>query len=196
MGDDQQSNRSHATEILVRLGQGDQAAAEELLPIVYDELHALARRAMISGSDMTLQTTALLNEAWIRLIESSGRDFDDRGHFLGVASRAMRSILVDRARARGTLKRGSGARVDLDLDATVEQLEDCSTDLVRVDEALASLARADPVLARIVEMRFFGGCNNPSIAEALGISLRSVERGWKSARAWLYARLVHGEEEP
>lgn len=181
--------RGDATILLRRLQEGDGRAADELLPIVYAELHRLAQRAMAGRGGQTLQTTALMNEAWIRLVDGDGAEWESRNHFLAVAARAMRSVLVDRARRRGALKRG-GARVELELDAAIDELEERAPDLVALDDALEKLAEVDETLVKIVEMRFFGGLSQPAIAEVLGISLRSVERGWSTARAWLHARLA------
>lgn len=182
-----------ATRLLRRLREGDERAADELVPLVYAELHRLARRAMADlPPGHTLQPTALLNEAWVRLTHGGGAGFEDREHFLAVASRAMRSVLVDRARRRGARKRGGGAE-RLELDRVVAVLEERSADLVALDEALEDLAQLDPELARIVEMRFFGGLKHPAVASVLGVSLRSVERGWSTARAWLHARLAPEE---
>jgi RNA polymerase sigma-70 factor (ECF subfamily) len=177
------------TLLLQRLNDGDSAASEELLKIVYAELHGLARRAMArEPGGHTLQPTALLNEAWMRLFDSASSDWQGHSHFLGVAARAMRSILVDHARRRGAEKRG-GDRVRMDLSEAVASFEERGTDLVVLDEALEELAEVDPELARIVELRFFGGLKHPEIAKVLDSSLRSVERGWSTARAWLYQRV-------
>lgn len=178
-----------ATALLLELQGGDESAADELLPLIYAELHRMAQRALAKGNGHTLQTTDLMNEAWLKLVESSGAAWRSRDHFLAVAARAMRSVLVDRSRSRGALKRGGGRRAEVDLDAVVSKLEAHSTDLVLVDEALETLGRADRELARIVEMRFFGGMSHASIARALGVSLSTVERGWRSARAWLFVEL-------
>jgi len=175
--------------ILERLRRGDEAAREELLPFVYDELHRLAQRALARAPVApTLQTTALLNEAWMRVGEGEGRDFEGREHFLAVAARAMRSVLVDHARRRASQKRGGGVQ-RLDLDEVVELMEARSEGLVALDDALNEFAEVDETMARIVELRFFGGMTHPEIARALGQSLRSVERSWSTARAWLYAQL-------
>ena len=159
--------RARATALLDQLQAGEASAAEELLPLVYSELHRLAQRALTRGSGHTLQTTDLMNEAWLRLVESASAPWRSRDHFLAVAARAMRSVLVDRARSRGSLKRGEGRRADVDLDLVVTELEARSGDLVVLDEAREALQRMDPTLARIIEMRFFGGMSHPSIARAL-----------------------------
>ena len=189
MSDPDDPIREDAKILLRRLQSGDGGASDELLPIVYAKLHRLAQRAMAGRAGQTLQTTALMNEAWIRLVEGDGAEWQSRNHFLAVAARAMRSVLVDRARRRGALKRG-GEKVELELDAVVDQLEERASDLLALDVAPEKLFEVDEMLARIVEMRFFGGLSQPAIAEVLGVSLRSVERGWSTARAWLYARLA------
>jgi RNA polymerase sigma factor (TIGR02999 family) len=183
-------NPGEATVLLRRMRAGEARAADELLPIVYAELHRLARRAMASRPPgHTLQTTALLNEAWLRLAQSQGASWEDREHFLAVAARAMRSVLVDHARRRGALRRsGPGERVDLDRVVTL--LEESATDLVALDAALEELAAMNAELARIVELRFFGGLKHPAIATVLDVPLRRVERGWAAARAWLHARVA------
>lgn len=171
------------TRLLRGMAEGDPDAADQLLPIVYQELHRLARRLMgRERASHTLQATALLHEAWLRLAEP-GTDYRDRGHFLRVAARAMRHVLVDHARARGAHKRGNGQRVDLDAEAL--EAPDDGRGLLAVDETLARLHALDPQLGQIVELRFFGGLDNAAVADALHISLRSVERGWRTARAFL-----------
>lgn len=169
--------------LLRSMAAGDLDAAEQLLPIVYQELHRLARRLMgRERAGHTLQATALLHEAWLRLAEP-GTDYADRGHFLRVAARAMRHVLVDHARARAAHKRGHGQRIDLDAEAL--QAPDDGLGVLAVDETLARLHALDQQLGQIVELRFFGGLDNAAVADALQISLRSVERGWRTARAFL-----------
>lgn len=171
------------TRLLRSMAAGEPNAAEQLLPIVYQELHRLARRLMgHERAGHTLQATALLHEAWLRLA-GPGADYADRGHFLRVAARAMRHVLVDHARARAAHKRGNGQRVDLDAEAL--EAPDDGPGLLAVDETLARLHALDPQLAQIVELRFFGGLDNAAVADALRISLRGVERGWRTARAFL-----------
>jgi len=178
------------TALLQRFQAGDAGAADELAPLVHAELHRLARRAL-SGlpPGQTLQTTALLNEAWLRLEQAEGEPLDGREHFLAVAARAMRSIVVDRARRRGAERRGGGLE-RIELDRALDLLERSSSDLVALDAALDELARARPELARVVELRFFAGMKHPEIARVLDWPLRRVERAWSTARAWLYARLT------
>lgn len=171
------------TRLLRRMAAGDAAAAGELLPLVYQELHRLAQQLMRGERrDHTLQATALLHEAWLRLAEPGGA-YDDRTHFLRVAARAMRHVLVDHARARAAHKRAGGARLDVDAAA----LAGCDDghSLLAVDEILGRLHALDPQLGQLVELRFFGGLDNAAVAENLGVSLRSVERGWRLARAFL-----------
>jgi RNA polymerase sigma factor (TIGR02999 family) len=175
------------TRLLRAMSAGEAGAAEQLLPLVYDELRRLAARLM--GGERTghtLQATALLHEAWLRLCEP-GSSYDDRSHFLRVAAKAMRHVLVDHARARAAHKRGGGRRVDLDADAFA--VRDEAESVLAVDEALGRLQALDPQLGQLVEMRFFGGLDNSAAAQALGMSLRSVERGWRTARAFLVREL-------
>jgi RNA polymerase sigma factor (TIGR02999 family) len=172
------------TRLLLALKAGDARAAEQLLPILYDELHAIAARLMgAERAGHTLQPTALVHEAFLRLIGHDGVPASDRVHFLRLAARAMRNVLVDSARTRNAGKRGRGQqRVTLDegiaADGDAERV-------IVVDDALARLAEIDPQLADVVELRFFGGLTAEEAGAALGVSLRTVERGWRTARAWL-----------
>jgi RNA polymerase sigma factor (TIGR02999 family) len=173
--------------------QGDPRAAEELLPLVYDALRDLAsRRLEREAPGQTLQATALVHEAYLRLIGGDpGRRWEGRGHFFAAAAEAMRRILVDRARDRRRLKRGGGhARIDLDLAAV--SVDDPGDDLIDLDEALTELGREDPLCARLVALRFFAGLTQAEAAEALGMARRSADRHWAYARAWLYDRLRRG----
>lgn len=177
------------TRLLRKVGGGDRDAAEQLFPLVYDELHRLAGRLMgQERHNHTLQPTALLNEAYLRLIDP-GAGYEDRGHFLRVAARAMRHVLVDHARARSAKKRHGGQRVEL--DAELVATRDDADSLLAVDETLERLHDLDPQLAELVQLRYFGGLDNQTTAEALGTSLRSVERGWRTARAFLVRELGH-----
>ncbi len=154
---------------------------------MYAELHRLAARLMgEERAGHTLQATALLHEAYMRLVEP-GAEYSDRSHFFRVAAKAMRHVLVDHARARAAQKRGGGRRVDLDSEAFAAR--DDAQSLLAVDEALGRLQALDPQLGQLVEMRFFGGLDNAATAAGLGISLRSVERGWRLARAFLVREL-------
>lgn len=177
-----------ATRLLAKLQGGDPQAGDELMPIVYEELRRLARRALVGRPAQTLQTTDLVDEAWVRLVRPDSKAWEGRNHFLAIAARAMRAVLVDRARKKGTVKRG-GQRVEVELDQVVQDLDERAEGLVVLDEALELLAKVDDTLAKIVELHFFAGMQHTEIAKVLGMSLRSVERGWRDARAWLYARL-------
>ena len=178
--------------------QGDPQAAERLLPLVYNELRTLAaRRLGREAPGQTIQATALVHEAYLRLVgDDPGRRWDGRGHFFAAAAEAMRRILVDRARGRRRLKRGGGlGRVDLDLGSSVS-LDAPGDDLIDLDEALTDLGREDPLCARLVALRFFAGLTQVEAAEALGLARRTADRHWAYARAWLYERLRRGEDPP
>jgi len=169
---------------------GDQSALEKLTPIVYDELHGLARRYMKrERPGHSLQTSALVNEAYLRLMDYKRIQWQDRAHFFAVASQVMRRILVEHARRRN-LKRGGGVQhISLEQVASVGG-EDM--DFVELDRALNALARIDPRKVRVVEMRFFGGLSVEETAEVLQVSTVTVKRDWRSARAWLYRELTGG----
>jgi RNA polymerase sigma factor (TIGR02999 family) len=177
--------------------QADPQAAERLLPLVYDALRELAsRRLGREAPGQTLQATALVHEAYLRLVGGDpGRRWDGRAHFFAAAAEAMRRILVDRARDRRRLKRGGGLeRIDLDLGSV--PLDAPGDDLIDLDEALTDLGRADPLCARLVTLRFFAGLTQAEAAEALGLARRTADRHWVYARAWLYERLDRGEGPP
>ena len=176
---------TRATLLLKRYGEGDAEAARELLGLIYDELRRIAG-AQLAGErpDHTLQPTALVHEAWLRLASDPARDVQGRQHFLSLAARVMRRVLVDHARGRSAAKRGGGATL-VTLDEAVALYARRDLDLIDLDDALERLAALDPQLARIVELRFFAGLGNEEVALAEGTSLRSVERGWATARAWL-----------
>ncbi len=181
------------TVLLRRMGAGDREAGERVFALVYAELRARAG-GLMGAAGGTLQPTAIVHEAWIKLAGSESGDWRDRGHFLAFAASAMRSILVDHARAKRTAKRGGGA-ARIELDRAVAEYEDRAVDLVALDEALAELATLDPELARVVELRFFGGSTIAETAQALGISTATVERDWRTARSWLRQRIDGGEED-
>ncbi len=185
--DQTQQTVTHA--LLERMASGDQSAAAELLPLLYGELRGMAHAAMGVDEAQTLQPTALVHEAWLRL-QGSGvnRAYDNRAHFLGVAAKAMRSVLVDHARRRAALRRG-GERERLPLEDVVELFEQSAPDLLGLDVALEKLARVDEQLARIVELRFFGGSSVEDTARALGVSEPTIVRGWRVARMWLRREL-------
>jgi RNA polymerase sigma-70 factor (ECF subfamily) len=173
------------TELLRAWSQGDESALEKLVPVVYDELHRLAHRYMAREQPgHTLQTTALLNEVYLRLVDSRQVTWQDRAHFFGAGSRAMRQILVDWARARRSLKRGGEARRQT-LDEKFMAFVPRSADLLAVDDALKALSAVDPRKAQVVELRFFGGLSVGETAEVLEVSRETVMRDWKLAKGWL-----------
>ena len=185
---------SDVTRILDAIQQGDPAAADQLLPLVYDELRRLAAQKLAHEKPgQTLNATALVHEAYLRLVASPGQesgkpDWDSRGHFFAAAAEAMRRILVDNARRKRGEKRGQGrARVHLDLDELASP--ERSDDLIALDEALEHLARTDPQTAELVKMRFFAGMSIKQAAEHLGISPRTADFRWAYARAWLFERI-------
>jgi RNA polymerase sigma-70 factor (ECF subfamily) len=174
------------TVLLNRMAQGDPAAADALMPQLYAQLHDLAEGMMKrQGSEHTLQPTALVHEAWMRL---TGGAYADREHFAAVAAKAMRSVLVDHARRRGSEKRG-GAHVRRPFDQVFELFTESGPDLLALDEALGRLGATDPELGRIVELRFFGGLSVEETARILGSSTASVTRAWRVARMWLTREL-------
>ncbi len=177
------------TRLLLAWSEGDQEALDRLVPLVYAELRRLAQGHMRRERDgHTLQTTALINEAYLRLIDAGQMRLENRTHFFAVASRLMRQILVDFARSRGYQKRGGGAQqVSLDEALVIGQPRD--EDLVALDEALSALAEVDERKARVVELRFFGGLTEDETAEALKVSLGTVRRDWRLAKSWLLLKL-------
>jgi RNA polymerase sigma factor (TIGR02999 family) len=177
------------TELLVAWGDGDQAALEALAPLVYEELRRLAHHYMGGErSGHILQTSALVNEAYVRLIDWKNVRWQNRAHFFGVSAQLMRRILVDYARSRGYQKRGGGIDA-LALDEAAPVSKERGADLVALDEALIALAELDPRQSSVVELRFFGGLSNEEAAEVLGVSTATVRRDWGFARAWLYREL-------
>jgi RNA polymerase sigma factor (TIGR02999 family) len=173
------------TALLLAWSAGDQAALERLMPLVYDELRRLARSYMRQErAGHTLETTALIHEAYLRLIDAKEVRLENRTHFFAVAARLMRQILVDFARARGYQKRGGDARqVSLDEALVIGQPRD--EDLLALDEALSALANTDERKSRVVELRFFGGLTEAETAEALQVSPETVRRDWRLAKSWL-----------
>jgi RNA polymerase sigma factor (TIGR02999 family) len=186
------SSSKEVTRLLKNWCQGDQAALDRLMPLVHDELHRLAHRYMLRERvGHTLQTTALVNEAYLRLIDADGISWQNRAHFFAISARLMRRILVDFARSRGYRKRGGdAAKVEFD-DARVPS-PGKSADLVAIDDALTALAALDPREAQVVELRFFGGLSEEETAEVLGVSARTVKRDWALAKAWLTRELKRG----
>ena len=177
------------TRLLIAWGQGDDAALDRLIPIVHEELHRTARAYMAGErAGHSLQATALVNEAYLRLIEGRGVNWQNRAHFLAVASRLMRRILVDFARSKKYQKRGGGA-VRVTLVDNLEISDEPGRDLIALDDALEALAKHDDRKSRVIEMRFFGGLTVKETAEALHVSPETVMRDWKLAKAWLLKEL-------
>lgn len=172
------------TQLLLAWGQGDEAARDRLIPLVYEELRRLARQHLrYERPGHTLQTSALLHEAYLRLVEQAV-PWQNRAHFFGIAARLMRQILVNHARARHRLKRG-GAQQQVSLSAAADVAAGRAVEVLALDEALKSLAELDPRKSQIIELRFFGGLTTEETATALGISDSTVEREWRLAKAWL-----------
>ena len=178
------------TRILSAIEQGDPSAAEQLLPLVYDELRKLAAQKMREEKPgQTLQATALVHEAYLRLVDvEKAQHWNSRGHFFAAAAEAMRRILVEKARHKNRLKRGGGMeRVDLDSGCAVS--ESPRLDLLALDEALTKLAVEEPIKARLVTLRYFAGLTMPEAADVLGVSVATAERYWTFAKSWLFAEL-------
>jgi RNA polymerase sigma-70 factor (ECF subfamily) len=176
------------TELLLAWSGGDEAALDQLVPLVHAELHRLARRHMRGErTHHTLQTTALVNEAFLRLVNVKRVHWQDRAHFFAVSSRLMRRVLVDHARSRQFVKRGGGARITPFDDASMSV--ECRVDLVALDDALQALAVMDPRKSKVVEMRFFAGFSVDETAAALNVSPETVMRDWRVAKAWLHREL-------
>jgi RNA polymerase sigma factor (TIGR02999 family) len=188
---DASSPDTDVSALLHAWSNGDQDALQALTPIVYEELHRLARHYMRrERPGHSLQATALVNEAYMRLADYTRMQWQDRAHFFAVSAQAMRRILVDHAR-RHNVKRGRGVQhVSLEDVAVVAQGEEVETDLVALDEALIGLTRIDPRKAQIVEMRFFGGLTVEEIGGVLKVSPGTVKRDWRAAKAWLYQELT------
>ena len=182
------------TRLLLAWNNGDEAALEELTPLVYQELHRLARRYMgRERSGHTLQTSALVNEAYLRLIDWKNVRWQNRAHFFAVSAQLMRRILVDFARANAYAKRGGGAP-HFDLEEVAVVSPDRGTDIVALDEALTSLAALSPRQSQVVELRFFGGLSLEETAEVLKVSIGTVRRDWSLARAWLHRAVTSGSD--
>ncbi|HZT37962.1 MAG TPA: ECF-type sigma factor [Bryobacteraceae bacterium] len=186
-------DRAAVTTLLKAWGQGDRSALDRLIPLVYSELHRRAQNYLArERCDHTLQPTALVHEAFLRLIEAEGVRWQDRAHFFAISAQIMRRILVDSARARRAEKRaGQDCRITLADDiATIER----DQELVRLDDALDALARLDERKARVIELRFFGGLSVEEAAEVLSVSPQSVHRDWKLAKAWLSRELANASQ--
>jgi RNA polymerase sigma factor (TIGR02999 family) len=180
------------TALLQCWGQGDSAALEKLLPLVYNELRRIANRQLRrERPDHTLQPTVLVHEVYLKLVDQNRMEWRNRAQFYGVAAQLIRRILVDRVRDQRTAKRGAGA-VKLTLEEAAFEPAGRDIDLIKLDDALLSLSRKDEQQSRVVEMRFFGGLSIEETAEALGVSASTVKRDWLAAKAWLYRHMSKG----
>ena len=184
------------TQLLVDWSGGDRAALNELMPLVYDELRRLAHHYMSrERPGHTIQTTALVNEAYLRLVDQKNVSWQNRAHFFGIAAQLMRRILIDYARKHRSAKRGGEVRL-VSLDEAAVMTEERAAELTALDEALNNLASFDPQQSRIVELRFFGGLTIEETAEVMKLSVDMVKREWSTARGWLYREMkkVRGDE--
>ncbi len=172
------------------MSNGNESAVDDLLPLIYGELKRLAASYLRrERSDHTLQPTALVNEAYIKLVDIKQVSWQNRAHFIGVAANQMRRILVDHARQHNALKRGGEFHI-LTLNEEIDKADEQSAELVALDDALTELAKMDPIKAKIVELRYFGGLTTEETAEVLGVSAITIKRHWKMAKAWLYGQLT------
>ena len=184
------TSTNEVTQLLLAWSDGDQAALDKLTPLVYEELRRMAHRYMNrERPGHTMQTTALVNEAYIRLVNRKNVHWENRAHFFAIAAQLMRTILVDHARSHAYQKRGGGAR-NITLDEAMVVSQQRAADVVALDEALKELAKIDPQQSRIVELRFFGGLTIEETAEVLGLSPATIKREWSTAKAWLYHELA------
>lgn len=177
------------TQLLQDLSAGERDAVDELLPLIYDELKRLAAGYLRrERSGHTLQPTALVNEAYLKMIDITQVSWQNKAHFIGVAANQMRRILVDHARQHNALKRGGELHI-VTLNDEIDASDEQSTELIALDDALTELAKMDPVKAKIVELKYFGGLTSEEVAEVLDVSVITVKRHWKMAKAWLYGEL-------
>lgn len=184
------------TQLLIDWRNGNREALDRLMPLVYDELRRIARRSRRKNpSGNTLQTTDLINEAYLKLVGKDGIDWQDRAHFFAVASRVMRFLLIDNARSKRYVKRGGGVE-QISLDDTAIVAPERSQEILDLDAALESLAGIDERKSRIVEMRYFAGMNIEEMAEVLGVSEVTVKREWARAKAWLYREMNRSGDRP
>jgi RNA polymerase sigma factor (TIGR02999 family) len=177
------------TQLLAEWGRGSQAALDRLMPLVYAELHRMASRFMgAQKPGHTLQPTALINEAYVRLASDDGREWENRAHFFGVAAMSMRHVLVDHARNRRATKRGSGTPL-LSLDEAIVISDERTADIIALDDALSELAKLNKRQSEVVELRYFGGLTVEETAQVTKTSPETVGRDWRAAKAWLYSQL-------
>ena len=188
------ASQHEVTELLRQWRNGDKEALQKLTPLVYDELHRLAHQYIRrERPGHTLQTTALVNEAYLRLVEQKDVEWQSRAHFFAVSAQVMRHILVDYARQHSSAKRGGNAeRVTLDDKATVSR--ERASELVALDEAMQALEEIHPRRSQVVELRYFGGLNNKEASEVLKVSEATIERDWRFAKAWLYRELSSNDD--
>jgi RNA polymerase sigma factor (TIGR02999 family) len=184
--------QQQVTQLLKQWGRGDRAALEQLMPLVYSELHKMARRYMNGqNSPHTLQTTALIHEAYLRMAGDNAKQFQNRAHFYGVAAKAMRHVLVDHTRIAHAAKRGGAVR-PLRLDEEIDSSDERMGQLVALDDALNELAKLHRRQSEVIELRFFGGLSVEEAAEVLKVSPDTVMRDWRIAKAWLHRELNRG----
>jgi RNA polymerase sigma-70 factor, ECF subfamily len=188
-------SQHEVTQLLHAWRAGEQSALDRLLPLVQDELRRLAHIYMVrERPGHILQTSALINEAYLRLIDANRVDWQDRSHFFAISANLMRQVLMQDARLRCARKRGGGGPVRVELDEACIPSPGRDRELVALDDALNSLEKADPREAKVVELRYFGGLSEPEIAQVLGISERTVRREWEHAKAWILHEMKHGAE--
>lgn len=195
-GEEAEGRRGAVTRLLEAGGNDEPQWAEKLLPLIYDELRALARARMArEGAGQTIQATALVHDAYLRLVGNADPGWNSRRHFFGAAAEAMRRILVERARRRARIKHGGGLRrVEMEDDCAA--IEPPSDDVLAIDEAVRKLEANDPRKGRIVNLRYFAGFTSEETAKALGLSVGTIEREWRFIRVWLQDELKHGNERP
>jgi RNA polymerase sigma factor (TIGR02999 family) len=185
------TSTKEVSQLLVAWGNGDHEALKKLIPLVYGELHSMAARYMRrENPGHTLQTSALVNEAYVKLVDQKKVRWQNRAHFFGIAAQVMRRILVDHARGRARTKRGGDA-LTLSLNEAAVLSPKRAIDWISLDDALTVLASIDPHKSRIVEMKFFGGLSTEEIAEVEKVSTRTIEREWRKAKAWLHREIQH-----
>jgi RNA polymerase sigma factor (TIGR02999 family) len=190
----EQHSLGQVTRLLNEWSDGDSAALDELIPIIYDELRSLAARYLRRERiDHTLQPTALVHEAYFRLVDQKEVRWQSRAHFFGIAAQMMRRVLIDHAKSQGREKRGGG-RQKVELDQAAELSEEQASEVIALDDALEALARIDPRKGKIVELRYFGGLSVEETAEVLGVSPNTIMRDWAMAKAWLYNE-IKGEDD-
>jgi len=182
------ASSNQVTELLARWGAGDAAAREALIPVVYNELRRLARRCLAGQHHQTLQSTALVHEAYLRLVGQASLRAESRSHFLAIAARLMREVLVDQARSRNAAKRGANC-ITIAFDEAVALPKKPEVDLVALDDALKTLTELDPRQSQIVDLRFFGGLSIEETSQVLEVSPATVKREWATARLWLQREL-------